>query len=316
MYVRAFEKLWRIKPVENAEDERTYCQLLRQLLHEHRNVVTYLAEGFDETSNHLKDKEMVRVFLDALLTSRLGIRMLAEHHIALHEERPNHVGIINLKFSPCKLIQAKAEEARELCEFEYGVAPPVILTGHTDAVFPYISQPLDYIIYELFKNAFRAVVEARLKLEQGNKGPLSLKHNFREDDNVINASRDGLPPVHITIVSNDVDFMIRISDRGGGIPHNYEDRVWEYLFTTGGRTVRHLKGGSTSFGLSAISSTGSHAAGPVGGPMHGFGFGLPASRAYAKYLGGSLDLKTMSGLGTDAYLRLRHIDGRKESFRI
>lgn len=55
---------------------------------------------------------------------------------------------------------------------------------------------------------------------------------------------------------------------------------------------------------------------PSGGPMAGWGFGLPTSRAYATYLGGSLQLQSMEGLGTDVYLRLRHIDGKKESFRI
>lgn len=47
-----------------------------------------------------------------------------------------------------------------------------------------------------------------------------------------------------------------------------------------------------------------------------FGFGLPTSRAYAEYLGGSLRLQSLQGIGTDVYLRLRHIDGREESFRI
>lgn len=48
----------------------------------------------------------------------------------------------------------------------------------------------------------------------------------------------------------------------------------------------------------------------------GFGFGLPTTRAYAEYLGGSLDLVSMQGIGTDVYLRLKHIDGKMESFRI
>ena len=48
-----------------------------------------------------------------------------------------------------------------------------------------------------------------------------------------------------------------------------------------------------------------------------YGFGLPASRAYAEYLGGSLTLKSMQGLGTDIYLRLRHFNSNDETpFRI
>ena len=52
------------------------------------------------------------------------------------------------------------------------------------------------------------------------------------------------------------------------------------------------------------------------GPMYGYGFGLPTARAYAKYLGGSLTLKSLQGIGTDVYLRLKHIDGRNGGFRI
>ena len=48
----------------------------------------------------------------------------------------------------------------------------------------------------------------------------------------------------------------------------------------------------------------------------GFGFGIPTTKAYAEYLGGSLDLVSMQGIGTDVYLRLKHIDGKLESFRI
>ena len=46
------------------------------------------------------------------------------------------------------------------------------------------------------------------------------------------------------------------------------------------------------------------------GPMHGYGFGLPTSRAYSEYLGGSLQICSMQGLGTDVYLRLRHFDSQ------
>lgn len=51
-------------------------------------------------------------------------------------------------------------------------------------------------------------------------------------------------------------------------------------------------------------------------PFSRFGFGLPTSRAYAEYLGGSLSIQSMQGIGTDVYLRLRHIDGKGESFRV
>ncbi len=54
----------------------------------------------------------------------------------------------------------------------------------------------------------------------------------------------------------------------------------------------------------------------VGGAMSGYGFGLPTAKAYAKFLGGSLDIVSMYGLGTDVYLKLVHINGPGDSFRI
>jgi len=47
-----------------------------------------------------------------------------------------------------------------------------------------------------------------------------------------------------------------------------------------------------------------------------YGFGLPVCRAYAQYLGGNLTMETMQGIGSDFFIRLRHINGVVESFRI
>ncbi|KAI8617453.1 hypothetical protein BC830DRAFT_1166967 [Chytriomyces sp. MP71] len=42
----------------------------------------------------------------------------------------------------------------------------------------------------------------------------------------------------------------------------------------------------------------------VGGPIAGLGFGLPMSRIYAKYFGGSLELKSVGRHGVDAFIRI------------
>ncbi|XP_033123251.1 3-methyl-2-oxobutanoate dehydrogenase [lipoamide] kinase, mitochondrial-like [Anneissia japonica] len=288
LYIRSFHLLSEFPQIEDFKMEEEYCSLVKGLLDDHKDVVTQLAQGFNECRKHIKDEDMIRQFLDRMLTSRLGIRILAEHHLALHQEKPHFIGIICTKLSLKKIIEKWADFATDLSNHKYGYAPKVRIKGHIAATFPYIPQPLDYILPELIKNAMRATIE-----------------------NHLDTPPHSLPDIDITITNNDLDFIIRISDKGGGCPHSIVNRVFQYHFTTVGQnTDSRVTGGIFGEVMNADNF------GPAAGPMHGFGFGLPTSRAYATYLGGSLTFQTMQGLGTDLYLRLRHIDGKHESFRI
>lgn len=286
LYIRAFQKLSDFPPIKNSEVEGQYCRLLQQLLDDHKDVVTLLAEGFRESRKHVKDEAVIRLFLDKTLTSRLGIRMLATHHLALHEDRPDFVGIICTRLSPKKIIEKWVDFARRLCEHKYGNAPRVRISGHVAARFPYIPMPLDYILPELLKNAMRATMESHL-------------------DTPYN-----VPDIVVTIANNDTDFIIRISDRGGGIPHKSLEKVMDYHYTTAETSTQELQNNTILGNMVDMVNSGQSS------PMHGFGFGLPTSRAYAEYLSGSLVVQSLQGIGTDVYLRLRHIDGKEESFRI
>uniref|UniRef100_A0A673WDD5 Protein-serine/threonine kinase n=1 Tax=Salmo trutta TaxID=8032 RepID=A0A673WDD5_SALTR len=254
LYIRAYHVLSDFPVIKDQEMDARYSKLVQQLLDDHKDVVTLLAEGFRESRRHIQDETLVRDFLDTTLTSRLGIRMLATHHLALHEENPDFVGIICRRLSPKKIIEKWVDFARRLCEHQYGNSPRVRINGHVAARFPFIPLPLDYILPELLKNA------------------------------------------------------MRISDRGGGIPHSILDKVTDYHYSTAEESNQDPR-------MNNLFNTLTNS-GPQSGPMHGFGFGLPTSRAYAEYLGGSLSIQSMQGIGTDVYLRLRHIDGKGESFRV
>lgn len=45
--------------------------------------------------------------------------------------------------------------SRNLCLSKYGCSPAIRLNGHLHARFPYIPQPLEYIMGEILKNAYR-----------------------------------------------------------------------------------------------------------------------------------------------------------------
>ncbi|KAA8586551.1 hypothetical protein FQN60_000387 [Etheostoma spectabile] len=281
LYIRAYHMLSDFPPIKDQDEEAHFCKLVQQLLDDHKDVVTMLAQGFRECRRHIQDEAIIRSFLDTTLCSRLGIRMLATHHLALHEDNvlsecfwdsdfPDFVGMICRRLSPKKIVEKWVDFAR--------------INGHVAARFPFIPLPLDYILPELLKNAMRATMESHL-------------------DTPYN-----VPDVVVTIANNDIDFVIRISDRGGGIPHNIIDKVMDYHFSTAEESAQDPR--MSNF-FNNITNSGNQSS-----PMHGFGFGLPTSRAYAEYLGGSLSVQSMQGIGTDVYLRLRHIDGKGESFRV
>ena len=274
------------------------------------------------------------------MSARLGVRLLCEHHIALNKQSnqnftqsdqttsiqsdnrnsdvfssdeslnqpnvdENCVGIIHKKFSPKRLIETSGRLVNRICMEKYGIAPKLKIDGHTNIQFPYLPLPLEYILPELLKNSFRATCEQ-------HRGSANL------------------PDVSVTIAMNEKDCIFRIRDRGGGIPHSLTNKIFDYHFTTAGDDSSDSQESKDSF----FSSLGKYNANndvynnmAVGmiceatssrglAVMHGYGFGLPTSKAYAEYLGGSLTFQSMQGIGSDFYLRLALLDTEPEMVRI
>lgn len=287
LYIRAFHILNSIPEIQTMEDVVRYDAVLRSLMEEHKEVVSLLAQGFKESRKHITDENLVAAFLDRALTSRLGIRMLVTHHLYLRDNKEGYVGIVNLGMNLRDVVARWAAFVTEISEHKYGHAPLIKISGHTSAVFPYIEMPLDYILPELLKNSVRATIESHPRLRGKS-----------------------LPPIHVILASNNTDFIIKVSDRGSGIPHGRVQSVMRYNFTTAEESTEALADtGLFANMMDTVNRTTS-------GPMHGFGFGLPTSCAYAQYLGGSLQLVTMQGLGTDVYLRLKHLESKDHELRI
>ncbi|ODM93132.1 [3-methyl-2-oxobutanoate dehydrogenase [lipoamide]] kinase, mitochondrial [Orchesella cincta] len=317
MYIRAFHILNDFPPIQDMKDEAEFSLLIENLLDDFKYVVTQLAEGFKACKKHIKvscqnddmneprdfysqdkrsfphyfvttqQEDLARQFLDRTLTSRLGIRMLATHHLALSDNKPNHVGIINLTMRIKDVVEKWADFVTRLAQDKYGKAPRIKLSGHINATFPYIQLPLDYIFPEILKNAVRATIET---------------HSDQNENT--------MPPIQITIANNDIDFIVRISDRGGGISHHLMTKIMQYNFSTADDSTEVGMDNHLFSNMMELSNS------TTSGPMHGYGFGLPTSRAYAEYLGGGLSIQSLQGIGTDVYLRLKHIDSKSESFRI
>lgn len=85
--------------------------------------------------------------------------------------------------------------------------------------------------------------------------------------------------------------------------------IWDYSWTTVDRTKKEV---SSVFDDQAQHSfeRGS------GGPMAGLGFGLPISRIYSRYFGGSLEIKNIPGYGCDVFLRIPNISVVSDKVKI
>ncbi|KAG1898301.1 uncharacterized protein F5891DRAFT_1239069, partial [Suillus fuscotomentosus] len=173
------------------------------------SVVPSLSLGLSLSSPHLPPGSL-DAFMRCMLVSRISRRVLAEHHLALskslgtnslnHPEDP-HVGIIytalNLRDSIDKCVALLHGRPHDIVD-EIGESvpnrgwPEVIVDGHVDTKFSYIREHLEYIIFELLKNAITAT---------------GLDHR----------SSPNLPPIRATIVLGENDVRVRISDQGGGL---------------------------------------------------------------------------------------------------
>ncbi|GAA5937487.1 hypothetical protein JCM10213_007255 [Rhodosporidiobolus nylandii] len=224
------------------------------------------------------------------------------------------VGVLDLQLNPHDLISTCAEYVTLLCESTYGVSPGYRIEGAPASMtVGGVGSHLEYIMTELLKNAFRATVEHTV--------PKKEEHDpdeFRfEDTPHAHMMKSDFPEVVITIGAVPGALTIRIRDRGGGIPPENVNNVFSYAFTSV-PLLPDPDSDPDSPGLYGSTGNAGYYGGVGGGPhggestlqtsvgtLAGLGFGLPLSRIYAQYFGGSLDLVSMYGWGCDQYLVLK-----------
>jgi hypothetical protein len=104
LYCRSFESLARFPSITSLQLETEYTALLEKLVDEHRDVIPTLSKGMNECAKYISTSA-IKEFLDAKIHDRIGIRVLAEQHIALHSgSKAGYAGIINRNLSPKALI--------------------------------------------------------------------------------------------------------------------------------------------------------------------------------------------------------------------
>lgn len=181
-------------------------------------VIPSLALGIVEVSEHIPPAQL-EIFMQKMLKSRISRRVLAEQHIALSEalddpfaffsiepanSQPEHIGIIHTHVSVRSIIQESISLLTQIFAQAAGVSveeaqktqivPEVVVDGDLNAHISYIPEHLSFIVFELIKDAIRAVM--RFKPEE--RDTVSIRATIVEG-----------PP--------EDDLIIRISDCGGGV---------------------------------------------------------------------------------------------------
>eukprot|EP00922_Rhytidocystis_sp_ex-Travisia-forbesii_P003437 GHVS01005012.1.p1 GENE.GHVS01005012.1~~GHVS01005012.1.p1 ORF type:complete len:481 (-),score=61.15 GHVS01005012.1:14-1456(-) len=278
MYCEGFDQLQRYGPIRGPQQEVAFTKMLIGMVKDHSDVVSLMARGVADLRISHPDI-LLDSFLDRFFLTRIGNRILAEHHIAHHrtgQDDPDFCGVINRQTAPAKIVEIVAKELQESSLMAYGCCPAINVCGDKDLSFAYIPEHIRYVAHEILKNSVRATIDRHKNCAE-------------------------LPPVQVSIYKGNSDVFIKVFDQGGGISSDVNAKIWNYGFST----VRCDKDNSPDvFGMVSANTLLE---------MAGYGFGLPLSRLYTRYFGGDLDIKTMQGIGTDTYLLFPRLGDQQES---
>lgn len=228
-YIRSFQEIIEFEKKEISAKNLTYfCDSLVKIRNRHADVVETMAQGVLELKeSHDVDQHTehsIQYFLDRFYMSRISIRMLINQHTLLfggqleNAPGPNqskYIGCIDPQCDIVSVIKDAYENARFLCDQYYLASPDLIINeaqhnelqeeGHINIV--YVPSHLYHMLFELFKNAMRAVME-------------------------YHCSTDKYPPITITIAKGKEDISLKMSDRGGGIGRSTIDHLFKYMYST------------------------------------------------------------------------------------
>lgn len=274
-YLRSFEEILtfeKIKP-DTKNSLEDFCEALIKIRNRHSNVVQTMAQGVIELKESktidTQTEHSIQYFLHRFYLSRISIRMLINQHAALFGAdlpgHPRHIGCIDPNCDVTSVVRDAYENAKFLCDQYYLKSPEMTIETHN---VDSSGGPISivYVPSHLYHMAFEL-----------------LKNSMRAVvENHIDSNE--LPPLKLLLVKGKEDLTIKISDCGGGISRSLTDNLFLYMYSTAPKP--------------SISDTDST-------PLAGYGYGLPLSRLYARYLQGDLVVCSYEGYGTDAIIYLK-----------
>lgn len=168
-----------------------------------------------------------------------------------------------------ELVRNAASFVNDMTFIKYYKQCPVKIDHGDDIDFPYIGNHLEYIFTEILKNSIRAHIETG-KAEE----PILVTMVLKKSDDNLNT------------------LEIRFRDRGGGISPEVEKNIFDYSFSTVCKEEMNNGMGDNVMPGENVDN------------VAGMGYGLPLAKAYVEQFGGSLELQSYYGWGTDIYVKV------------
>lgn len=267
--------LYEKSDVENENVRSQFTNSLQSILNRHRSVVEQVAHGVMEYKEEVREsgmkvieEEKIQYFLDRFYMSRIAIRVLINQHVTMfgNERRdPTLIGAFDPKCDLRKVIEDAADSASHLCEKYYLGSPEV----EFEIINEYDSR--DYIEMGYVPSHLHHIC-------------FELFKNSMRATIELHGSVDP-PPIKILMTKGKDNVCIKITDQGGGASLEECRRWTHYMYSTAPPPPK---------------SDDAQIA-----PLAGYGYGIPLSRLYARYLGGDLMLQSVEGYGTDCYIYLK-----------
>ncbi|CAO3587531.1 unnamed protein product [Absidia cylindrospora] len=314
LYWEAFDRLRAVPPIETLDQNQRFCEMLHTSLQAHLVVIPQLALGIQECDHQHINREKRDKFMNATLRSRISRRVLAEQHLILSDFPP--------VFTSASSSTTKSNQHQDDAFADTGVMIfqhcsarstlatcikkahllyphiPVLVEDGSDIDFAYVGDHIEYILYQLLLNAMQHVNNINL-----TDGVLSTSTS---------SSSTSPPPIRVTLCTNDTDVFFRISDQAGGIASNVYQNIWSFG-QHASENFHHVK----TWAATVMDEQQQHI-GDAGNikdkvPMNmPLGMGLPMSKVYAEYWGGDINIQTLHGFGSDAYLRIPKLGDQME----
>lgn len=223
LYATSFEEIIHFEKADvNKTTLDKFCQALIKIRNRHTDVVQTMAQGVLELKEShdvdVQTENSIQYFLDRFFMSRISIRMLINQHTLLFggvlNGHSRHVGCIDPSCDVISVVKDAYENARFLCDQYYMACPELIVKQHNELDHSseiriiYVPSHLYHMLFELFKNSMRAVME----------------HHGSDSEN--------FPALEVTVVRGREDICVKMSDRGGGIPRSQMDHLFKYMYST------------------------------------------------------------------------------------